>query len=252
MDAICNRINRFDFGFLKQIASAYTECCQVENLDAWYRRLDEMTLALQHGRATYRQIEDHIFELKVIHYIKTTFPAVALEYEPAGIDPKGRNCDLSANLKGEQYLIEIKSFHPESRERAIPLERIAPNNDVIMDGMSYHSYQATRGHLIDVVHATEAKLANYQAGFRTVLAVPDGFYLRREDLRDFVFIYRNNRPRGDDPLGSMTMHNLGGQFSGTINQFWAMPFPQQSFYCTGERQPIIIGPLLRDDRPVAI
>jgi hypothetical protein len=252
MQEICSRIDRFQVSFLKEMASAYAACSNVKNLDAWYRRLDELTLALQRGAGTYRQIEDHIFELKVIHYVQATFTAVSLEYEPPGIDSKGRNCDLSANFKNQQYLIEIKAFHPESRERGIPVEYIAPNNSVVMDTVSYHSYQATRGHLVDVARAAEAKIANYQLGFKTVLAVPDGFYLNREDLRDFVFIYRNNRPRGDDPLGPMTMHNLEKPFSGTIGEFWAMPFPQQSFHCTGDRLATVIGPLLRDDRAVAI
>jgi hypothetical protein len=251
MDEILNRIDRFSLGFLEQIASAYSSCSNVKNLDAWCRRLDELTLALQRGTATYRQIEDHVFELKVINYLNTTFLGVGLAYEPQGINANGRNCDLSANFTGH-YLIEIKSFHPESRQRAIPVEHVAPNNNVVMDDVSYHYYQATRGHLIDVVLATEDKIANYLPGFKTVLAVPDGFYLHAEDLRDFVFIYRNGRPRPDDPLGPMTIHNLRRQFSGTIAEFWAMPFPQQSFCHAHDRVPRVIGPLARDDRPVAI
>jgi hypothetical protein len=252
MDEIYSRIDRFFLGFLEQIAAAYASSSNVENLEAWYHRLDELTLALQRGTATYRQIEDHIFELKVMHYLTTTFPGLGLVYEPQGIDANGRNCDLSGKFADRHYLIEIKSFHPESRQRAVPVEYIAPNNNVVMDDVSYHYYQATRGHLIDVVLATEDKIANFQPGSKTVLAVPDGFYLRAEDLRDFVFIYRNGRPRADDPLGPMTMHNLRKPFSGAISEFWAMPFPQQSFYCTHDRLPKVIGPLARDDRPVAI
>jgi len=252
MHEIYTRIDRFSLEFLEQIGAAYAASSNVKNLDTWYRRLDELTLALQRGTATYRQIEDHIFELKVIQYLNVTFPGIGLVYEPQGIVANGRNCDLSANFGGRDYLIEIKSFHPESRQRAIPAEHIAPNNNVVMDGVSYHYYQATRGHLIDVVLATEDKITNYQPQFKTVLAVPDGFFLHTEDLRDFVFIYRNNRPRADDPLGPMTMHNLRREFSGAITEFWAMPFPQQSFDCTHNRMPTVIAPFARDDRPVAI
>lgn len=234
------------------MASAYSACSNVNNIDAWFRRLDELTLSREHGTGTYRRIEDHIFELKVTHYLNSSFPGVALTYEPEGIHANGRNCDLAATRGGKRYLIEVKSFHPEHRRRTIPVERIAPNNNVVMDEESYHSYQATRGHLIDVVYETEAKIANYEPGAVTVLAVPDGFHLNGEDLRDFVFIYRNNRPRPDDPLGPMTMHNLRGTFLGAINEFWAMPFPQESFYCSGDEAPTVIAPLMHEDRPVAI
>jgi hypothetical protein len=46
MEEIFSRIDRFSLGFLEQIASAYASCSNVKNLDAWYRRLDELTLAL--------------------------------------------------------------------------------------------------------------------------------------------------------------------------------------------------------------
>jgi hypothetical protein len=252
MDEIYTRMDRFSARFLQQIASAYAACSNAKNLGTWHHRLDELTLALQRGTATYRQIEDHIFELKVIQYLNSTYPGVELTYEPQGMDANGHNCDVSASLAGRRYLIEIKSFHPELRQRTIPIEYIAPNNHVVMDDETYHSYQATRGHLIDVVYATEDKVSNYREGFHTVLAVPVGFHLDAEDLRDFVFIYRNGRPRGDDPLGAMTMHNLREKFSGAINDFWAMPFPQQSFCCPPGQTPTVIGPLKRDDRPVAL
>lgn len=252
MDKIFKRIDRFFAGFLEELASAYASCSNVRNIDTWFRRLDELTLARERGNATYRQIEDHIFELKVIYWLISSFPNTTLTYEPIGINAGGRNCDLAANREGRDYLIEIKSFHPEHRRRAIPVERIAINNNIVMDQELYHSYQATRGHLIDVVYDTEQKIANYQPGPVTVLAVPDGFYLDAEDLRDFVFIYRNNSPRPDDPLGPMTMHNLRDPFSGTINQFWAMPFPQESFKCKGDDVPMVIMPRKPEDHLITI
>ena len=139
MDEILSRIDRFSPRFLEDIASAFAACSNVNNIVAWFRRFDELTLAREHGTATYRQIEDHIFELKVIHYLNSFFPGVVLTYEPKGIDPGGRNCDLAANREGKRYLIEIKTFHPELRRRGIPVEHITANNKVVMDEESYHS-----------------------------------------------------------------------------------------------------------------
>jgi hypothetical protein len=252
MDEIFKRINRFPPGFLNDIASAYAACSNVANIRKWFRRLDELTLGRELGNVTYRRIEDHIFELKVINYLNYSFPSIAMTYEPVGISTDGPNCDLEAKCVVNDYLIEIKSFHSERRCKQIPVERIAVNNIVVMDGESYHSYQATRGHLMDVVYETEEKLANYSGTHITVLAVPDGFYLNSEDIRAFVYIYRYNRPRPDDALGPMTMHNLCEAFAGSINEFWAMPFPQESFECPNDRRPTVIGALMTEDRPVAI
>lgn len=252
MDKIFQRIDRFFVEFLDEIASAYAACSKVRNIEAWFRRLDDLTLARERGDATYRQIEDHVFELKVINYLNSTFPGAELTYEPTGIRREGRNCDLGAKREGREHLIEIKSFHPEPHRKRVPVERIAPNNKVHMDEESYHSYQATRGHLIDVVYETEQKFTNYSAGPVAVLAVPDGFHLNREDLRDVVYIYRNGGPRPDDPLGPMTMHNLRGQFAGSISEFWALPFPQESFACPDDEAPTVVGPRMHDDRGIEI
>ncbi|HJX10550.1 MAG TPA: hypothetical protein VJ733_08610 [Candidatus Binatia bacterium] len=252
MDKIFQRIDRFFMEFLAEMETAYDACSNVSNIEAWYRRLDELTLARERGDATYRQIEDHVFELKVINYLNLSFLGVELTYEPLGIRPEGRNCDLGAKREGREHLIEIKSFHPEPYRKRVPTKRIAPTTKVHMDEESYHAYQATRGHLIDVVYETEQKIANYVSGPVAVLAVPDGFHLNREDLRDFVYIYRNGRPRYDDPLGPMTMHNLRGRFSGSIKEYWAMPFPQESFACHNDKAPAVIGALINEDRDITI
>jgi len=252
MDEIFKRINRFSPGFLNDVASAYAACSNVANIRKWFRRLDELALGRESGNVTYRRIEDHIFELKVINYLNYSFPGIAMTYEPVGIRTDGPNCDLEANCVANDYLIEIKSFHPERRFRQIPEEHIAVNNIVVMDEYSYHSYQATRGHLIDAVYETEEKIANYPRTPIKVLAVSEGFHINREDIRGFVCIYRYNLSRPDDPLGPMTIHNLRKVFAGSINEFWAMPFPQESFECTNNKWPTVIGALMTEDRPVAI
>ena len=116
----------------------------------------------------------------------------------------------------------------------------------------YHDYQATRGHLIDVTHQTEQKIENYEGIFISVLAVPVGFFLSKESLRDFVFIYKNKYPRNDDPLGPMTMFNLKKPFNRTINQFWAFPFPQESFELDEDKGVTIIAPIIRDDKKLEL
>jgi hypothetical protein len=45
----------------------------------------------------------------------------------------------------------------------------------------------------------------------------------------------------------MTMHNLRGPFGGTIDQFWALPFPQESFDFRGDREPTIVAPTRNND-----
>jgi hypothetical protein len=252
MDKIFRRINLFPTTFLREIMTAYAACVNVANIQKWYRHLDELTLGIESGNVKYRRIEDHIFELKVINYLNYSFPDVALSYEPVGIRPYGPNCDLGIKYEGRDYLIEIKSFHPERRCREIPEEHIAVNNKVVMNGYSYHSYQATRGHLVDAVYETEEKIANYFGTPITVLAISEGFYINREDIRDFVYIYRYNHARPDDPLGPMTMHNLREAFAGSINEFWAMPFLQDSFECTNDKRPTVIGAIMTEDYDVAI
>ena len=92
------------------------------------------------------------------------------------------------------------------------------------------------------------QIANYNLNCQTVLAVLVGFHLDIEGFRDFVFIYRNGAPRRDDPLGRMTMHNLGTPFIGNIQHFWALPFIQESFGLSA--QPTDVGPLKREDLPL--
>lgn len=78
--------------------------------------------------------------------------------------------------------------------------------------------------------------------------MPVGFHLEIEDLRDFVFIYRNGYPQVDDSLGPMTIHNMKNHFKGTINQFWAFPFPQDSFALENGKKVTVVAPLMHNDK----
>lgn len=252
MKNIFSRIGRFHLQFLEEIETAYRDCRDITNISSWFGRFDDLTQAVERGRGTYRQVEDHIFELKIANYFLKSFPGCLIVYEPQGVRQKGKNCDLEIHYGDVRYLLEVKCFHPEWEKAKIPKKYIAENNEVIMDGESYHTYQATRGHLIDVARHTEEKIENYDRPFTSVLAVPDGFHLSIEDLRGFVFIYYHGRSRPDDPLGPMTMHNLDQSFNRTIDQFWAFPFPQESFLIEQGRNATVVAPLMSHDTEVLL
>ena len=67
-----------------------------------------------------------------------------------------------------------------------------------------------------------------------------------------MFIYRNGQPRPDDPLGPMTMHNLGSPFKGTIDQFWAFPFPQESFSLETDKEATVVASLMHHDKKLEL
>lgn len=252
MKEVLSRVVHFDSQFLEELETAYSDCRNVTNIFSWFCRLDELTQALERGDGTYRQVEDHIFELKITNYFVKSFSACFIAYEPKGVRNQGKNCDLEIKHGNARYLVEVKCFHPEWKKAEIPTQYIAESNEVIMDGESYHTYQATRGHLIDVTRHTEEKIENYDRPFTSVLAVPVGFHLNIEDLRDFVFIYGHGKPRPDDPLGPMTMHNLVQPFKGTIDQYWAFPFPQESFSIEPDSKATVVGPLMHQDTEVKL
>lgn len=252
MEEIFKRVERFHSQFLDELEAVYKSCSGVNNIQSWYSRLDQLTAALERGDGTYRQIEDHIFELKIINYLLKSFPDCEITYEPKGINQNGKNCDLEVKFNGERYLVEIKSFHPEGKSAPIPHEHIAEHNNIVMDDERYHAYQATRGHLIDVTYHTEQKLDNFDGDFISVLAVPDGFHLNIEDLRDFVFIYRNDKHRQDDPLGPITLHNLKEPFKKSIDQFWAVPIPQDSFNLKNDKDVMVVQPLMHEDKKLEL
>ncbi|TAM62638.1 MAG: hypothetical protein EPN49_04010 [Rhodanobacter sp.] len=250
MREIFRKLPEFDYDFLEQIESEYRLSVGVENIGAWLDRFGQLAEAVARGAGTYRQVEDHLFELKVIRFLEVVCRSTEIAYEPTGIEPRAEKCDLTATYRSDRYLVEMKCFHPNWRDTRIPVERIAAGNKVIMNGPVYHQYQATRGHLIDRVFETERKFANYSAGAQKVLAVPVGFHLNLEDLRDFIFIYRNGRPRADDPLGPMTLHNMPRPFSGTIDHFWALPFMQESFSFAPHATPTLVAPEIANDRTI--
>lgn len=219
---------RFPEHYIMEIAEKVAILKRVRRGEAWLSRLDQLAHAPHDTAHFHRNIEDHLFELKVMSYLATS-EVDDLEYEPKGQRPDGRRCDLRARIWGRSHLIELKAFHPESKEREIPEEHLPPRHIVIMDPVTAHEAMAVRRHLIDATLDTEDKLAEYSSDNTGVLAVSIDYYLDLESFRDFVWIYRHGSPRVDDPFGKMTMHNVGKPFRGTITEFWGLPFQQTSF-----------------------
>lgn len=251
MSEYSERMPNFPADFIEEVETIYDKCSTVENISRWFSTFDTLSKSIQDGQGKYRQMETHIFELKVINYIKDNNPEAYIIYEPPGNEPDGKNCDLL--VKGRKnYLIELKSFHPDNKVAPIPYEHITEGNELIMDGHSYHDFQAVRGHLIDVTYHTEEKLKNYNGDHIIVLGFLLGFYLHLEDLRDFVTIYRTRKYRFDDPLGKMTLHNLNEKFVGNINEFWGFPFQQASFSLERGKAAVSVGLLPRDDKQLEI
>ena len=247
MDDILNKLDKFPSKFRIEINDAYLNCECIKHISSWLVRFKKLTNGIENKSKVYRQLEDHIFELKVMNYLINSFPGCKIIYEPKGTVLKGKNCDLDIRYQNRRYLVEIKCFHPDQKSKSVPKKHISKGNIVLMDNDIYHSYQATRGHLLDITYQSEEKFKNYNGNFISVLAVPDGFYLDIEDFRDFVYIYRKNEPRADDPLGKMTMHEMSSSFEGIINQFWAFPFPQCSFSLKEGKDVKVVAPLSVDD-----
>lgn len=228
MKNISRRISRFPQEYLTEIEQVYDKCHSIENIGQWFTALDSLSLSVEEERASYRQVENLVFELKVMNLIKNAHPNYHIIYEPKGRQKNGKTCDLLV-ISDKNYLIELKSFHPKTKWATIPDEHITERNKIIMDGHSYHDHQAVRGHLIDETFDTEEKIENYEGDYVTVMGVLLGFYLHLESFRDFVTIYRTGKYRFDDPLGKMTLYSMKKSFKGNINEFWGFPFYQTSF-----------------------
>jgi len=251
MSEISERMPNFPSDFIEEVETIYDKCSSIDNISSWYKTFDSLSKSIGSGQGKYRQTESHIFELKVINLIRDSNPDAIIIYEPVGNDPKGKNCDLL--VRGlQEYLIELKSFHPDTKVAPIPYEHITEGNEIIMDGHSYHDYQAVRGHLIDVTYDTEEKLENYNDEHINVIGLLLGFYLHIEDLRDFVTIYRTRKYRFDDPLGKMTLHNLNEKFAGNIHEFWGFPFQQVGFSLEREKSAVSVAILEKNDKKIQI
>ncbi|MBU2496170.1 MAG: hypothetical protein KJ935_06720 [Candidatus Omnitrophica bacterium] len=251
MKNILARISNFPKDYLKEIEGIYAKCQSVNNILQWFNSLNILSISVASGKGSYRQVENLIFELKVINFIKSINPECLITYEPRGKDKKGKSCDLLIEAQ-KKYLIELKSFHPSRKCAPIPYDHITENNELIMDGYCYHDLQAVRGHLLDETLDTEKKIKNYEGKYINVMGLLLGYYLHLEDLRDFVTIYRKGHYRFDDPLGKMTLHNLKGNFKGFIDEFWCFPFIQVGFELQKGKKAVSVSLIQGNDREIEI
>ncbi|GMR15143.1 MAG: hypothetical protein BMS9Abin30_0764 [Gammaproteobacteria bacterium] len=50
----------------------------------------------------------------------------------------------------------------------------------------------------------------------------------------------------------MTLHNLKQPFKGTIDQFWAVPIPQDSFNLKKDKEVMVVKPLMHEDEKMEL
>ena len=89
-----NKLDKFPSQFRIEISDAYLNCKSIKRISLWLERFQQLTRDVEKKPNVYRRAEDHIFELKVMNYLITSFPDCETAYEPKGIIPKGKNCDL--------------------------------------------------------------------------------------------------------------------------------------------------------------
>ena len=80
--------------YVKEAEAVYSQCGSVNSISKWLSKFSSLTKAVAKGKAQYRHVENHLFELKVINYLIELWPNSNISYEPSGINKKGKNCDL--------------------------------------------------------------------------------------------------------------------------------------------------------------
>lgn len=216
----------FPAHYINEVVAVAPSLSRVRGAASWHRR---MLGALQGAHDVHRDVQALLFELKTINWISKAVDLETVEYEPVGLNPSGKRTDLhmsSLNLRAD-----LKTFHPEEIEAAIPGEHIPERNVLVMDPVTYHGIQAVRGHLIGASIDVEEKGHNYDPGSRLALIVSSDFNLTLRHFAEFVAFYHNGVGVPEDGLRDMSVHFMrqkGWRFSRTITAFWAFRFSQDS------------------------
>ena len=250
-----NNLSDLPISFRNEIKKKIRILSRINRGQQWLKRFDQLISSVGRNRKGYYQIEQHIFELKVISYLLDKFQISSITYEPHGNDPNGKRMDLLVAVKGKDIVVELKAFRPKWKTTRIPFKNITDYNRLIMDQHTYHQYQSVRDHLIDETLDAETKAENYPADCTKVLGLLTDFFLKVEDLRDFVALYRHGKYRSDDPLGKMSIYKLNQQnisFKGIFQKFWSFPFEQCSFEFKGSECPLEIAPLRKNDLQITL
>lgn len=184
-----------------------------------------------HPGSLYVELDTLLFELKAIAFFTGDTVRHDLEYEPAGNDRKGKSVDLGFVEGGMQYLVELKATNPQTKESRIPVEHFSANT-LHANPMYYNWISSSRSHLLEFLIDTEKKLSNYSEKHIGVLCVYKNFYIEEDELEALWHFYVTGTPHPGDAFGDMMQHELqrkGIEFSGTIDELWALTFPQYGF-----------------------
>ena len=185
----------------------------------------------EHPRALYVELDTLLFELKALSYLLSRNSRYDLEYEPIGDDRDGKTVDVKFLEDAMQYLVEFKATNPKTRETRIPVEHFSA--DAFHSNEMYYNWiSSARSHLLEFLIDAENRLANYPGKFTGVLCVYKNFYVEEDELESLWHFYVTGTPHAGDAFGAMMEHELekkGMRFSGSINELWALPFPQYGF-----------------------
>lgn len=184
-----------------------------------------------HPGTLYVELDTLLFELKAISYLLSRESRHGFEYEPIGDDRDGKTVDLRFFENAAQYLVEFKATNPKTRETRIPVEHFS-SDTLHANPMYYNWISSVRSHLLEFLIDTDNKLANYSGKRVGVLCVYANFYVEDYELESLWHFYVTGTPQSGDAFGAMMKHELDKKcmlFSGSIDELWALSFPQYGF-----------------------
>lgn len=179
----------------------------------------------------YVELDTFLFELKAISYLSSDASRHGFEYEPIGDDREGKTVDVQLVKDTTRYLVELKTTNPQARKTRIPVERFSADT-LHANEMCYNWISSARSHLLEFLIDTESKLANYSGKRIGVLCAYKNFYVEEDELESLWHFYVTGVPHPGDTFGGMMQHEpqkKGIQFRGTIDELWALSFPQYGF-----------------------
>ena len=127
--------------------------------------------------------------------------------------------------------VEFKTTNPRTKEDRIPVERFSADTPQA-NQMYYTWISSARSHLLEFLIDTEKKFLNYSVDHVSVLCVYKNFYAEEHELEFLWHFYVAGVPHSGDAFGAMMEYELrkkGFQFSRSIDQLWALSFPQYGF-----------------------
>ena len=213
--------------FLKSILRESEHLKDVTQGERWCKRFCDLTRRVASVENWDRQVEDHVFELKVISFISDVLGPASWKLEYESQPTHGvKNVDLKLDINGRSYLIEVKCVHPpfwsEKGTATSTLDRpIIPNeiNDVTV---------RSRKRLIERVSDAEAKMASYEIDESLkILAISVNAQLRVFELETFAQYYYTGEFSLEDELADQTRRYVKDQgiaFAHSLDAFWSFRY----------------------------